>query len=579
MHWMHHHTLILNTHHLGSTAVGRCSCIWKSTKAATTVESHSHGHSHSLQIHLLNWVDLLIEHIVYTDLRLPPWLLWCHWQVVWLIHRELILLFLLVPVAFHIRVFHNFVHLDFVAHARWRLRILHVVHCEILVLVDVVLAASWGCASWIRVDASDSLVVRAALSRPPRRCFRKGSVLFDISHRLFLRDAYTTSFPHSFISFQRTLSIYGRQQRIVVTMSHIDIVIVIDIIILFMRLFLRYFRILLVWSTLGQIIVILHVGAGHVCAVLLVLMQWVTGLVQVHQATVVLFHDLLLGAVDFWIWMILVHVGVIFCIVLVVSVTSSGCFNSTLAVLAERSLIHEVEFCICLGSLSLLEMLGRQDSLVTVEKASWVLIREGDIDAWVITSIIWIFGSEGVEPVVFDGHAGCYSLVWVHSQQLWHEVNLGLVHDGCIAGFNRFWMRNVRKFETLIPCISAEFFMQKIRKWPENFLYNEELINFRITRKQRLSVHQLAHNAANSPNIDFLSIRKILRYKQKLRRPIPSRRYVVRQLRALTTRIFFSSIWTLVAGWLNPIIPVFQINMPCKSKVANFELVSLWRDQ
>ena len=83
------------------------------------------------------------------------------------------------------------------------------------------------------------------------------------------------------------------------TMSHIDIVIVIDIIILLMRLFLRYFRILLVWSTLGQIIVILHVGAGHVCAVLLVLMQWVAGLVQVHQATVVLFHDLLLGAVDF----------------------------------------------------------------------------------------------------------------------------------------------------------------------------------------------------------------------------------------------------------------------------------------
>ena len=77
--------------------------------------------------------------------------------------------------------------------------------------------------------------------------------------------------------------------------GNVDVVVVVNTV----MLLLRYLGILLIWSTLRQIVIVLHIWTGHVWAVLLVLVQRVTGLVEVHEPTVVLLHDLLLTPVDF----------------------------------------------------------------------------------------------------------------------------------------------------------------------------------------------------------------------------------------------------------------------------------------
>lgn len=95
-------------------------------------------------------------------------------------------------------------------------------------------------------------------------------------------------------------------------------------------------------------------------------------------------------------------------------------------------------------------------------------------------------------------------------------------------------MGNVRKLKTLVSCVPAEFVLKEIRKWTEDFLNNVELVNFRISREQWLSIHQLSHDASDSPNVNFFSIRHVFRNKQQLGRPIPSCRNVISQFWVLS---------------------------------------------
>lgn len=110
-----------------------------------------HLHGDSLQIHLLELLHLLLllADIIHGGLALPSALLSRHWQMIGLVHSELVLVFLGI-LALLDRVLQNLVHLDFVADTGWRLRILDVVDIELLLIgMNVVLAATRCCASWV----------------------------------------------------------------------------------------------------------------------------------------------------------------------------------------------------------------------------------------------------------------------------------------------------------------------------------------------------------------------------------------------------------------------------------------------
>ena len=74
LHWVHVH----------STTIWCCSCIWHTSKCATPwIDPNTHHawhwHIHSLHIHLLKRINLLVQHVINTNLRFSSGLLWCHW--------------------------------------------------------------------------------------------------------------------------------------------------------------------------------------------------------------------------------------------------------------------------------------------------------------------------------------------------------------------------------------------------------------------------------------------------------------------------------------------------------------------
>ena len=142
IHVLHWSLLLL----LNLVLIWSCSSVTQSTKSARGV----HVKRHSLETHLLHWINLLIQNIVDGNLRLPSWLLRSHWQMVWLVHRVLVLLF---GVLFLITVFDYLAHLNLVSDASRRLG--NVVWVATLALVDVIFTSSW---SRIWIDTSHSLI-------------------------------------------------------------------------------------------------------------------------------------------------------------------------------------------------------------------------------------------------------------------------------------------------------------------------------------------------------------------------------------------------------------------------------------
>ena len=108
---------------------------------------------------------------------------------------------------------------------------------------------------------------------------------------------------------------------------------------------------------------------------------------------------------------------------------------------------------------------------------------------------------------MFDGLFGRDPLVWIHFKHLSHDVNLDFIHDPCIARLEGFGPWNIRKTQPIVPRVPVELVLEELRQLPEHFLNHKELINFRVTWKERLAVHKLSHDAAHCPNVDFFAIR------------------------------------------------------------------------
>ena len=103
-------------------------------------------------------------------------------------------------------------------------------------------------------------------------------------------------------------------------------------------------------------------------------------------------------------------------------------------------------------------------------------------------------------------------------------------------------MRDVWKLEPLVPRVSAEFLVQEVWQRAENLLNDEQLIDLGISREKWLTVHELAHYAADGPDVDFFAVRKIFRDKQQLRRSVLPGSDIVRQFRALTSWVFLYAV-------------------------------------
>lgn len=82
----------------------------------------------------------------------------------------------------------------------------------------------------------------------------------------------------------------------------------------------------------------------------------------------------------------------------------------------------------------------------------------------------------------------------------------------------------------------------------------KQLIQLIFPRKHRISINQLAQDASNSPNVDFL---RVIGPDKQLRRPVPSRRYVISEL----------------------LLVVILLEIPCKAKITNFQLLPITDQQ
>ena len=250
--------------HHASTTLRRCPSVRHLSKLRLV--DHIHLHRHTLQIHLLQWI-LITEHIINRNLWLSPRLLWSHWQVVALIHRELIL-------ALLVGVLDDLVHGYFVPNWGRGVGVLHVVEVHLagrgVGLLHVVLTTSWGGASRIRVDAPYSLLLilvnrllrRASLIRLCRQLVLVSNS-FEISKRLPFRNINPTSFS-LLIVFQTSLSPNRSQKRIWgSSLTHIDVIIVVWLLLGMSWLRLYNVGVHLVGSALRQVEVLLHIGTCH----------------------------------------------------------------------------------------------------------------------------------------------------------------------------------------------------------------------------------------------------------------------------------------------------------------------------
>ena len=226
-------------------------------------------------------------------------------------------------------------HLNFVSDRWWRLRILYLMDCIACLLVNVIFTSTRCCASGVRVNTSNSLVLWCM-----PRCAQIIRIWFYLLNGIFhFRNidgasivaslAVTTDFivgnyssrwvwSGQLICFERTLSMNRCQERVIsvnllsrrarINFFHINVVIVVLITVLingliFNSLLMLAFLVVIVLSTRWIVLI---------CLLLLVVQRVLT--VQVHEVapTVVLFHH----------WILLYLVRPIFQIVIF---TSASC--------------------------------------------------------------------------------------------------------------------------------------------------------------------------------------------------------------------------------------------------------------
>lgn len=131
-----------------------------------------------------------------------------------------------------------------------------------------------------------------------------------------------------------------------------------------------------------------------------------------------------------------------------------------------------------------------------------------------------------LEVRMVQGLLSCDSLSWVHLHHSLHEVETLLVYLSEITAFNGLNVMDFWKFHADELWILQEMFLMLSSQRAETLLYEVQLIEIILSRKQRLSIYNFSHHTANGPDIDRPIV--IIPANQQLRRPIPPRRHIIR---------------------------------------------------
>jgi len=137
--------------------------------------------------------------------------------------------------------------------------------------------------------------------------------------------------------------------------------------------------------------------------------------------------------------------------------------------------------------------------------------------------------------------SGSYSLVRVHLEHELHQIYFDIVHNRCVSDFEHLRLEDFWELEPLVTNVPLKLFLKEVGKRTQHFLDYEKLVDLGFSREERLSVHELAHDAPNCPNVDFFSIRHVVADEQEFWRAIPSSGDIVCEFRAdIPVVVFFS---------------------------------------
>lgn len=133
---------------------------------------------------------------------------------------------------------------------------------------------------------------------------------------------------------------------------------------------------------------------------------------------------------------------------------------------------------------------------------------------------------DALEVRMQQGLLGCEAVLWVHHEEPRHQLEAFRRQFTPILLLNRLWLSYVRKFEADEARVFCKLLLLERCEGTEDLLDLEQLVDLALTREQWLTICQLAHDAADGPDVDLLGVAV---RQEKLRSSVPTSRHVVRQ--------------------------------------------------
>ena len=111
-----------------------------------------------------------------------------------------------------------------------------------------------------------------------------------------------------------------------------------------------------------------------------------------------------------------------------------------------------------------------------------------------------------VKPWMLQRLLAGHALSRVHLQQATHKTERLLGQTAEVALLERLRFCYVWELETVEARILAEALLLVFSERPEHLLNEKELVHFGVAREQRLTVTQLAHDAADGPHVNLRAV-------------------------------------------------------------------------
>ena len=141
--------------------------------------------------------------------------------------------------------------------------------------------------------------------------------------------------------------------------------------------------------------------------------------------------------------------------------------------------------------------------------------------------------SQTVEVRVLKSLNCCQSLLWLHRKKAIHQTNGFAAHLAHVSLLKTVLLADFRELEANEARIRVELVLKTRWQFAHDFLNAEQLVDFRLTREDGVSVSNLSHDTANGPNVNLAAI---LGSQQQLWGPIPPSGYVIGQAHVLLKR-------------------------------------------